>query len=100
MTYATAMQRFGTYRPDLRIPFELVDIADLVKDVEFKVFATPANDPHARVAVLRIPKGCAFSRKEIDDYTKLVDVYGAKGLAYIKVNDRTSGLEGLQSPIL
>lgn len=100
MTYAEAIARFGTDRPDLRIPLELVDIADLVKEVEFKVFSQPANDPASRVTVLRVPNASALSRKDIDDYTKLVGIYGAKGLAYIKVNDRQAGIEGLQSPIL
>ena len=100
MTYAEAMRRFGSDKPDLRIPLELVDIADLVRDVEFKVFSQPANDPKSRVTVLRLPKGADLSRKEIDDYTHLVAVYGAKGLAYIKVNDLHAGIAGLQSPIL
>ncbi len=100
MTYAEAMRRFGSDKPDLRIPLELIDIADLVRDVEFKVFSQPANDPKSRVTVLRLPKGADLSRKEIDDYTHLVGVYGAKGLAYIKVNDIHAGISGLQSPIL
>ncbi|HVV67661.1 MAG TPA: aspartate--tRNA ligase [Gammaproteobacteria bacterium] len=100
MTYAEAMRRFGSDKPDLRIPLELVDIADLVRDVEFKVFSQPANDPKSRVTVLRLPNGADLSRKEIDDYTHLVAIYGAKGLAYIKVNDRQAGITGLQSPIL
>lgn len=100
MTYAEAMQRFGSDKPDLRNPLELIDIGDLVKNVEFKVFAGPAQDPGGRVAALRLPLGCELSRKEIDDYTALVAVYGAKGLAYIKVNDREQGSAGLQSPIL
>jgi aspartyl-tRNA synthetase len=100
MTYAESMQRFGNDRPDLRIPMELIDIADLLEDVEFKVFSGPANDPNSRVAVLRLPQGSTLSRKEIDDYTKLVGIYGAKGLAYIKINDIDAGMEGLQSPIL
>ncbi len=100
MTYAEAIRRFGTDRPDLRIPLELVDIADLLTDVEFKIFAQAANDPQSRVAVLKLPQGGELSRKEIDDYTRLVAVYGAKGLAYIKVVDRALGIAGLQSPIV
>ncbi|TAN51916.1 MAG: aspartate--tRNA ligase [Methylococcaceae bacterium] len=98
--YAEAMRRYGSDKPDLRIPLELVDIADLLQAVEFKVFHGPANDPHGRVAALRLPGGCELTRKEIDDYTQFVGIYGAKGLAYIKVNDLDAGLEGLQSPIL
>jgi aspartyl-tRNA synthetase len=100
MTYAEAMQRYGSDRPDLRIPLELVDVGDLMQGVDFKVFAGPAKDPHGRVAALRLPKGGELSRKEIDDYTKFVGIYGAKGLAYIKVNELAKGREGLQSPIL
>ena len=100
MTYAEAVRRFGTDRPDLRIPLELVDIGDLLAGVEFKVFAGPANDPDGRVAALRLPAGGELTRKEIDDYTKFVGIYGARGLAYIKVNDLARGREGLQSPIL
>lgn len=100
MTYAEAIRRFGSDKPDMRIPLELVDIADLVKDVEFKVFSGPANDPQGRVTALRLPHGAKLSRKEIDDYTHYVSIFGAKGLAYIKVNDRLAGMEGLQSPIL
>jgi len=100
MTYAEAMNRFGTDRPDLRNPLELVDISDLVKDVEFKVFSGPANRHDGRVAALRLPGGGKLTRKEIDDYTAYVSNYGARGLAYIKVNDGTLGREGLQSPIL
>lgn len=100
MTYHEAMQRFGSDRPDLRNPLELVDIADLLKTVDFKVFSGPANDSEGRVAALRLPKGCELSRKEIDDYTQYVSVFGAKGLAYIKVNDLSQGVAGLQSPIL
>jgi aspartyl-tRNA synthetase len=98
MTYADAMSKFGSDKPDLRISLELVDIGDLLKNVEFKVFAGPANDVNGRIAALRIPKGADISRKEIDDYTKYVSIFGAKGLAYIKVN--AEGPEGLQSPIL
>ncbi|SMG62852.1 aspartyl-tRNA synthetase [methanotrophic bacterial endosymbiont of Bathymodiolus sp.] len=100
MTHAEAMSRFGSDKPDLRIPLELVDIADEMKDVEFKVFSGPANDPKGRVVALRIPDGAKLSRKDIDVYTKYVSIYGARGLAYIKVNDRDGGLEGLQSPIV
>jgi len=100
MTYAESMRRFGVDRPDLRIPLELVDVGDLMKGVEFKVFSAPANDENGRVAALRLPAGCELTRKEIDEYTKYVSIYGAKGLAYIKVNDRAAGREGLQSPIL
>ena len=100
MTYQEAMQRYGSDRPDLRIPLELVDIAEEMKDVEFKVFSGPANDPNGRVVAMRLPKGSELSRKEIDELTKFVGIYGAKGLAYIKVNDRNAGLEGLQSPIV
>ena len=100
MTYVEAMERFGLDRPDLRIPLELVNVGDLMQGVEFKVFAGPAKDPHGRVAALRLPKGGELTRKEIDDYTKFVGIYGAKGLAYIKVNELAKGREGLQSPIL
>ncbi|MCI0506671.1 MAG: aspartate--tRNA ligase [Gammaproteobacteria bacterium] len=100
MTYAEAMRRFASDKPDLRIPLELVDVADVMKDVEFKVFSGPANHPNGRVAALRLPKGGGLTRKEIDDYTAFVGIYGAKGLAYIKVNDLNAGREGLQSPIL
>ncbi|HTX23782.1 MAG TPA: aspartate--tRNA ligase [Steroidobacteraceae bacterium] len=100
MTFAEAMRRFGSDKPDLRIPLELVDVADLVGDSEFKVFAAPANDPGGRVAALRVPAGGALSRKEIDDYSAYVARYGAKGLAYVKVNERAKGRDGLQSPIV
>jgi len=100
MPYAEAMQRFGSDKPDLRIALELVDVADLMQGVEFKVFAAPANDPGSRVTALRVPKGGEISRKEIDDYTKFVGIYGARGLAYIKVNELARGVEGLQSPII
>ncbi len=100
MTYAEAMRRYGSDKPDLRIPLELVDVADLVKDCDFKVFAGPANDSAGRVAALRVPQGGALSRKEIDDHTAFVGRYGAKGLAYVKVNERSKGREGLQSPII
>jgi aspartyl-tRNA synthetase len=100
MTYAEAMQRFGTDRPDLRIDLELIEVADLVDDVEFKVFAGPATDPEGRVAALCLPGGNELTRKVIDDYADYVGRFGAKGLVYIKVNDVSAGREGLQSPIL
>ena len=100
LTYAEAMARFGTDRPDLRIPLELIDLGDVMKEVEFKVFSGPAKDPRGRVAALRVPGGNAISRKDIDDYTHYVGKYGARGLAYIKVNDVGAGRDGLQSPIL
>lgn len=100
MSYAEAMARFGSDKPDLRIPLELVDIQDLMASVDFKVFSGPANDPSGRVAVLKVPGGSTISRKEIDDYTKFVGQYGAKGLAWVKVNALAEGLDGLQSPIL
>jgi len=100
MTYAEAMERFGSDKPDLRIPLELIDVADVMSEVEFKVFSGPAKDPKGRVAALRVPKGNELSRKEIDEYTRYVGIYGAKGLAYIKVNEWAKGREGLQSPIL
>lgn len=100
MTYAEAMDRFGSDKPDLRIPLELVEISDLMQNVDFKVFSAPAQDPNGRVTALRVPGGNSLSRKEIDDYTKYVGIYGAKGLAYIKINDLAAGREGLQSPIL
>ena len=100
MSYAEAMRRFGSDKPDLRIALELVDVADLVKDCSFKVFAGPANDPAGRVAALRVPGGGALTRKEIDEYTAFVARYGAKGLAYVKVNDIAKGRDGLQSPIV
>ena len=100
ITYAEAMRRYGSDKPDLRIPLELVEVGDLMKTVDFKVFAQPANSPGGRVAALRLPKGGELSRKEIDDYTVFVAQFGAKGLAYIKVNDAAKGRDGLQSPIL
>ncbi|MDG6881332.1 Aspartate--tRNA ligase [Phocoenobacter uteri] len=99
MTFEEAMRRYGSDKPDLRNPLELVDVADLVKDVDFKVFSGPANDEDGRVAVLRVPNGANLTRKNIDDYTKFVGIYGAKGLAWAKVNDVEAGLEGLQSPV-
>jgi aspartyl-tRNA synthetase len=100
MSYAEAMRRYASDKPDLRIALELVDVADLVADCDFKVFAGPAKDPAGRVAALRVPGGGALSRKEIDDYTACVARYGAKGLAYIKVVERAKGREGLNAPIL
>ncbi|CDG21470.1 Aspartyl-tRNA synthetase [Xenorhabdus poinarii G6] len=99
MTFEEAMRRFGSDKPDLRNPLELVDIADLVKDVAFSVFADPANDPKGRVATICVPGGAELSRKQIDEYGKFVGIYGAKGLAWMKVNNRAAGLEGVQSPI-
>ncbi len=100
MSYQEAVDRFGIDRPDLRIPLELVEVSDLMDGVDFKVFAGPAKDPKGRVAALRLPGGGDLTRKEIDDYTGFVGRYGAKGLAYIKVNDPAAGAEGLQSPIV
>ena len=100
ITYADAMHRFGSDRPDMRNPLELVELADLMRDIEFKVFAAAANNPNCRIAALKAPGGNALSRSQIDAYTEFVAIYGAKGLAYIKVNDASAGREGLQSPIL
>ncbi len=100
MSYTEAMRRYGSDKPDLRVPLELVDVADLVRGCDFKVFAGPAADPRGRVTALRVPQGGRLSRKEIDDYTAYVARYGAKGLAYVKVNEVAKGREGLQSPIL
>ena len=100
MTYEEAMRRFGSDKPDLRIDLELVDIADLVADADFKVFSGPANSATGRVAVMRVPNGASLTRKQIDGYTEFVGRYGAKGLAYVKVNDVAKGREGLASPIL
>ncbi len=100
MPYAEAMDRFGSDKPDLRIPMELVDVNDLMQQVDFKVFNGPANDPKGRVAALKVPGGATISRKKIDEYTKYVSIYGARGLAWIKINDMAAGIEGLQSPIL
>jgi aspartyl-tRNA synthetase len=99
MPFSEAIRRFGSDKPDLRNPLELVDVADLVKDVEFKVFAGPANDEKGRVAVLRVPGGAKLTRKQIDGYAEFVNIYGAKGLAWMKVNDLDAGLEGIQSPV-
>lgn len=106
MTYNDAMRDYASDKPDLRIPLKLIDVADIMKNVEFKVFSTPAQDPKGRVVALRIPNGGEMSRKQIDEYTKFVGIYGAKGLAYIKVNDVSkinNGVDkesGLQSPII
>ena len=100
MTYAEAVHRFGVDKPDLRIPLEFVELKDVMSAVDFKVFSAPANDPKGRVVALRVPQGGEMTRKEIDDYTAYVARYGAKGLAYIKVNDISTGREGLQSPIV
>ena len=99
MTWQEAMRRFGSDKPDLRNPLEMVDVADIVKDVDFKVFNEPANNPNGRVAVIRVPNGAEITRKQIDEYTQFVGIYGAKGLAWAKVNDINAGLEGVQSPI-
>lgn len=93
------MRRYGSDKPDLRNPLELVDVADILKDVDFKVFSGPANDEKGRVAVIRVPGGAKLTRKQIDEYTKFVGIYGAKGLAWMKVNDREAGFEGVQSPV-
>jgi len=100
MTYAEAMRRFGSDKPDLRNPLELVDIDDLLRDSKFQVFASAATMTGGRVVAMTLPSGCELSRKELDDYATFVHQYGAKGLAYIKVNDRAQGVAGLQSPIL
>ena len=100
MTFEEAMRRYGSDKPDLRNPQELVDVADQLTEVDFKVFSGPANDPKCRIAALRVPGGASMPRKQIDDYTKFVGIYGAKGLAYIKVNERANGVDGLQSPIV
>lgn len=99
MKYEEAMRRYGSDKPDLRNPLELVDVADILKDVDFKVFSGPANDPKGRVAVIRVPGGAVLTRKQIDEYTNFVGIYGAKGLAWMKVNDREAGFEGVQSPV-
>ena len=100
MPYSEAMRDYASDKPDLRIPLKLVDVADLMQDVEFKVFAGPAKDPKGRIAALRVPGAGALPRSAIDEYTKFVGIYGAKGLAYIKVNEIEKGIEGLQSPIV
>ncbi|HFI5322572.1 TPA: aspartate--tRNA ligase [Serratia liquefaciens] len=99
MTFEEAMRRYGSDKPDLRNPLELVDVADLVKDVEFKVFSGPANDAKGRVVAICVPGGAQLTRKLIDEYGAFVNIYGAKGLAWLKVNDRAAGMEGVQSPI-
>lgn len=99
MTFSEAIRRFGSDKPDLRNPLELVDVADLLQQVDFKVFSGPANDPQGRVAALRVPGGSQLSRKQLDDYAQLAAVYGAKGLAWIKITDCTMGLAGIQSPV-
>ncbi len=100
MPYSEAMRDYASDKPDLRIPLKLVDVADLMQEVEFKVFAAPAKDPKGRIAALRVPNAGSLSRNQIDEYTKFVAIYGAKGLAYIKVNEIEKGIEGLQSPIV
>nr|VFJ68996.1 MAG: aspartyl-tRNA synthetase [Candidatus Kentron sp. FW] len=100
MSHFDAMARYGTDRPDLRIPLELVEVGDLMQSVKFSVFSGPANDLHGRVAALRVPDGGEIPRSIIDKYTEFVGIYGAKGLAYIKVNNTDTGREGLQSPIV
>lgn len=100
MQYSEAMRRYGSDKPDLRNPLELVDVDDLLKNTSFQVFANAANSADCRVVALKLTDGCSLSRKELDDYAKFVGIYGAKGLAYIKVNDLDSGIDGLQSPIL
>ena len=100
ISYAEAMRRYASDKPDLRIPLELVDVADLVADCDFKVFAGPAKDTNGRVVALRVPQGGKLTRKEIDDYTAFVARYGARGLAYIKINEIAKGRDGLQSPII
>lgn len=101
MTYSDAIAKYGSDKPDLRIPLELVDIKDLMTEVDFKVFSGPANDPNGRIAALKIAGGNEkLTRKQIDNYTKFVSIYGAKGLAYIKVNDKSDLENGLQSPIV
>lgn len=99
MTFAEAMRRYGSDKPDLRNPMELVDVADLLKNVEFQVFSGPANDAKGRVAALRVPGGATLSRKQIDEYGKFVEIYGAKGLAWMKVNELAKGFDGVQSPV-
>ena len=100
MAYKDAMFKYGSDKPDLRIPLELIEVSDLMKNVEFKVFSKPANDSESRVAALCVPGGSSLTRKEIDTYTEYVSRYNARGLAYIKVNDIKSGREGLRSPII
>ncbi|PCS22621.1 aspartate--tRNA ligase [Candidatus Enterovibrio escicola] len=99
ITFSEAIRRFGSDKPDLRNPLELVDVADLLKHVDFKIFSDPANDPKGRVAAIRVPNCSSLSRKQINDYSKFVGVYGVKGLAWIKVNDHVAGIQGIQSPV-
>ncbi|WP_032093623.1 aspartate--tRNA ligase [Necropsobacter rosorum] len=99
MTWQEAMRRFGSDKPDLRNPLEMVDVADIVNDVDFKVFSGPAQDPNGRVTAIRVPNGASITRKQIDEYTQFVGIYGAKGLAWLKVNEAGAGLAGIQSPI-
>src|SRR6202000_3083291 len=100
MSYSEEMRLYGSDKPDLRVALELVDVADLVKGCDFKVFAGPAADPRGRVTALCVPPGVKLTRKKTDDYTAYVARYGAKGLAYVKVNELAKGRDGLQSPIL
>ncbi|MEG1455435.1 MAG: aspartate--tRNA ligase, partial [Comamonas sp.] len=100
MSYQEAARLYGSDKPDLRVKLEFTELTDVMADVDFKVFSTPATTPGGRVVALRVPGGAAISRGEIDDYTKFVGIYGAKGLAYIKVNERANGVDGLQSPIV
>ncbi|MAH74141.1 MAG: aspartate--tRNA ligase [Cellvibrionales bacterium TMED49] len=100
ISYAEAIERFGSDKPDLRIPLELVEIKDLLVDIEFRVFSAPANDPDCRIAAMKVSGGCDMSRKKIDEYTEFVGIYGAKGLAWIKVNSVKQGMDGFQSPII
>ena len=100
MSYAEAMAKYGSDKPDMRVTLEITELTDVMKDVDFKVFSAPANAANGRVAALRVPRGGEFSRGEIDGYTEFVKIYGAKGLAWIKVNDKSKGRDGLQSPIV
>ena len=99
MTYADAMRLYGSDKPDLRNPLQLIDVAGIMADVEFKVFSGPANDPKGRVAMICVPGGASLSRKQLDEYGNFVGIYGAKGLAWMKINDVSKGAEGVQSPI-
>jgi aspartyl-tRNA synthetase len=100
ISYAEAMAKYGSDKPDMRVTLEITELTDVMKDVDFKVFSAPANAANGRVAALRVPRGSEFSRGEIDAYTEFVKIYGAKGLAWIKVNDKSKGRDGLQSPIV
>ncbi|WP_371195482.1 aspartate--tRNA ligase [Glaciecola sp. SC05] len=100
MTYAEAMKRYGSDKPDLRNPLEIIDVADIVKDIEFKVFSGPANDANGRVAAICVPGGISLSRKQLDQYAEFAGIYGAKGLAWMKINEVAKGMEGIQSPVL